>query len=278
MDRGVDGDPLARLLAAPPRLPDAARGAVGELRRALADCADACLPGGATPPPAVQVERLSRWLQPAIERRYRSPEARLADLAQLARVAGRHPDRGRFLVELTLDPPAATGDLAGPPLLDEDWLVLSTVHSAKGGEWDVVHVIHATDGMFPSDMACRDAESIEEERRLMYVAVTRARDVLEINLPRRYYVAREAFRRSSDRHLYAQASRFLTAEVRALMDERHAGAVLPGGGGSGGGGPGAADGDGDPFGDERDQGDEGSEGGSGAGMAAVDRFLSGLWA
>ena len=90
---------------------------------------------------------------------------------------------GRFLAELTLDPPSSTGDLAGPPLLDEDWLVLSTIHSAKGLEWDVVHVIHAADGMIPSDMATGDDDEIEEERRLLYVALTRARDALHVYRP-----------------------------------------------------------------------------------------------
>ncbi len=257
----VAGDPatspLARLLAAPPRLPEAAAGGLAGLREALMECADACLPGGATPGPGVQVERLNRWLQPAVERRYSSPTARMADLDQLAHVAARYGERGQFVVELTLDPPVATGDLAGPPLLDEDWLVLSTVHSAKGGEWDVVHVIHAADGMFPSDMACRDAEGIEEERRLMYVAITRARDALEINVPLRYHVFGEQFRRSSDRHVYAQVSRFLTEEVRDLMDEVQAGAPIPSDGAQDAGRGGLGD---------------------GAAMESVDRFLSGLWA
>ncbi len=249
--------PLARFLAAPPRLSEAAAAAAEGLRRALAECADASLPGGATPPPGAQVERLARWLRPAIERRYPSPAARLADLDQLARVAGRFGDRARFVADVTLDPPAATGDLAGPPMLDEDWLVLSTVHSAKGGEWDVVHVIHAADGMFPSDMACGDAESIDEERRLMYVAVTRARDVLEINFPRRYHVAPEQFRRHSDRHLFAQVSRFLTEEVQGLMAHEQAGPATP---------------------DDHLLTPAGLAAADGAGMAAVDRFLSGLWA
>src|SRR6202023_199166 len=125
------------------------------------------------------------------------------------RAAGVCGTRSRFVAELTLDPPRSTGDLAGPPSVDDDWLVLSTVHSAKGGEWDVVHVLHAADGMFPSDMACGDPDGIEEERRLMYVAVTRARDVLEINVPLRYYHRRHG---RSDDHSYGQLSRFLTAE------------------------------------------------------------------
>ena len=118
---------------------------------------------------------------------------------------------------LTLDPPASTGDLAGPPLLDEDWLVLSTIHSAKGCEWDEVHVIHATDGSIPSDMATGDDEQIEEERRLLYVALTRARDGLFVHVPLRYHLGQRPL---SDRHAYAQVSRFLPEAVRAHFDER----------------------------------------------------------
>jgi DNA helicase-2/ATP-dependent DNA helicase PcrA len=241
--------PLARLLAAAPKVPAAAAPELAGLRAALADCADGCLPGGATPPPGVQVERLRRWLEPIVARSYESPAARLADLQQLEQAAGRYAMRGRFVAELTLDPPASTGDLAGPPSVDDDWLVLSTVHSAKGGEWDVVHVLHAADGMFPSDMACGDPDGIEEERRLMYVAVTRARDVLEINVPLRYHHQRYGL---SDAHSYGQVSRFLTAEVRALMDTEHVGAPV--------------------WADEAVSGS-----GSTGGLGAVDDFLTGLW-
>jgi DNA helicase-2/ATP-dependent DNA helicase PcrA len=243
--------PLARLLAAPPRVPAAAREELAGLRAALADCADGSLPGGATPPPAVQVERLRRWLGPVVERTYDSVPARLADLAQLEGVAAAAPTRGRFVGDLTLDPPSSTADLAGPPLVDEDWLVLSTVHSAKGGEWEVVHVLHASDGMFPSDMATGDVEGIEEERRLMYVAVTRARAVLEVNVPLRYHHRKRPL---ADEHSFAQVSRFLSPAVRALMDEAH----LEG----------------------RPELDDGP-GRDGAmvegGLAAVDGMLAGLW-
>jgi len=211
--------PLSRLLAAAPRVPVAARAELGGLRSALADCADECLPGGATPPPAVQVERLRQWLGPVLERTYDHVAARQADLQRLEGVAADAPSRSRFVSDLTLDPPSSTSDLAGPPLIDEDWLVLSTVHSAKGGEWDVVHVLHASDGMFPSDMATGDPEGIEEERRLLYVAVTRARSVLEVNVPLRYHHKRRPL---ADGHSYAQVSRFLSPKVRALMDEVHA--------------------------------------------------------
>jgi len=210
--------PLGRLLAAPPRVPAAAREELGGLRAALAECADGCLPGGDTPPPAVQVERLRQWLGPVLVRAYDHPAARLADLEQLEGVAANAPSRSRFVSDLTLDPPSSTADLAGPPLVDEDWLVLSTVHSAKGGEWEVVHVLHASDGMFPSDMATGDPEGIEEERRLLYVAVTRARSALEVNVPLRYHHKR---RPMTDAHSYAQVSRFLSPAVRSLMDEAH---------------------------------------------------------
>nr|MDQ3641126.1 ATP-binding domain-containing protein [Actinomycetota bacterium] len=196
-----------------------ARSELGGLRSALGECADGCLPGGDTPPPAVQVERLGQWLGPVIDRAYDHASARRADLEQLEGVAANAPSRGRFVGDLTLDPPSSTADLAGPPLVDEDWLVLSTVHSAKGGEWEVVHVLHASDGMFPSDMATGDPEGIEEERRLMYVAVTRARSALEVNVPLRYHHKRRPL---TDAHSYAQVSRFLSPAVRSLMDQAHA--------------------------------------------------------
>src|SRR5213078_4786520 len=124
----------------------------------------------------------------AVRRQYDTPESRLADLEQLEQAASKYPSRRRFLAELALDPPSSTSDLAGPPLLDDEYITLSTIHSAKGGEWDVVHLIGAADGMFPSDMALRESGGLEEERRLFYVAVTRARDVLEISYPTRFYM------------------------------------------------------------------------------------------
>ena len=137
--------------------------------------------------PAPQVERLRRFLEPIVRHRYDSADARLEDLAQVEAAARRYGTRAALLTDLTLDPPQSTGDLAGPPGLDEDWLTLSTVHSAKGGEWDVVHVIHLADGCFPSDMATGSVEELEEERRLLYVAVhprpQRARAELAAALP-----------------------------------------------------------------------------------------------
>jgi DNA helicase-2/ATP-dependent DNA helicase PcrA len=117
---------------------------------------------------------------------------------------------------MTLDPPSSTQDLAGEPLLDDDFLILSTIHSAKGLEWDAVSLIHAADGNIPSDLATGDTAQIEEERRLFYVACTRAKDHLTVTVPQRYYFQRGW---QSDLHSYAQPSRFLTEETRKHMRE-----------------------------------------------------------
>lgn len=161
-----------------------------------------------------QLQRIRLFYAPLMERLYDNARARLMDLEQLEWLAGRYPDRERFLTEVTLDPPAYTEDLAGPPLLDEDFLILSTVHSAKGLEWDAVFVIHASDGNMPSDMSTGCVEQIEEERRLFYVALTRAKDWLYVTYPLRYYVHPRAF---SDTHGYAQPTRFASAKVRETM-------------------------------------------------------------
>jgi len=176
---------------------------------------DALLAGLADPaaPWAGQMQRVREWYAPILERRYDAPEVRAGDLVQLERLAGTYGTREAFLTELALDPPAASADLAGDPRLDEDYLVLSTVHSAKGQEWDAVYVLHVTDGNFPNEFATGRAESIEEERRLLYVAMTRARSALELVAPLKYYVTQQS--RMGDRHVYGAKSRFLT---RAVMD------------------------------------------------------------
>ena len=111
-----------------------------------------------------------------MEQRYEDAAHREADLTQLAQIAASYPTRERFLTELTLDPPDATSDEAGVPLLDEDYLILSTIHSAKGQEWTSVFVLNAVDGCMPSDLGTGSTPEIEEERRLLYVAMTRAKD------------------------------------------------------------------------------------------------------
>ncbi|HEY7401849.1 MAG TPA: ATP-dependent helicase [Actinomycetota bacterium] len=198
------GDPMRRFREQAIAVPAPARAELDALRATFAD-----LDEGA-PPPA-QVERVRRFLEPLLRRRYDQPEPRLRDLEQLEQLASGFESRERFVADLTLDPPVSTSDLAGPPHRDEDYLVLSTIHSAKGGEWDVVHVIHAADGMIPSDMATGDPDEIEEERRLFYVALTRARDALRVTFPLRYHRSNRGL---EDRHWYAQLTRFLPDEVR----------------------------------------------------------------
>ena len=182
-------------------VPAAAAEGIADLRRALEDCADETVVT-----PGAQLERLRAYLEPIVVQRYDAPGPRLADLDQLALLARGYESRSRFLAELTLDPPASTADLAGPPSLDEDYLILSTIHSAKGLEWDTVHVIHATDGCIPSDLATGDEEELAEERRLLYVAMTRARNELTLTYPQRYYRRQKP---RDDVHMYAVVSRFL---------------------------------------------------------------------
>ena len=211
-ERAPTLSPLVKLLDEPVAVPPAAREGVQSLRAVLGDClVEERLP------PAAQLQRLRAFLEPVFARRYGAASARLRDIDQLEALAGGYESRGRFVAELTLDPPSSTGDLAGPPLLDEDWLVLSTIHSAKGLEFDVVHVIHAADGMIPSDMSTGDDDEIEEERRLLYVALTRARDALHVYVPQRYY---RRPRGLEDPHSYSQISRFLLPDgVRSTFDE-----------------------------------------------------------
>jgi len=162
-----------------------------------------------------QVERVRHWLLPLLEQRYDDAGVRAADLDTLAAIAPQFGSRERFLTELTLDPPQAAGDLAGEPLRDEDYLVLSTVHSAKGQEWDAVYVLNVADGNFPNEYATGDPKTIEEERRLLYVAMTRARDTLHLIEPQRYYVTQQA--RFGDGYVHGARSRFLTPAVARCL-------------------------------------------------------------
>jgi DNA helicase-2/ATP-dependent DNA helicase PcrA len=165
-----------------------------------------------------QITLVRKWYQPHLERLYDGLETREADLEQLEQISGRYATRERFLTELTLDPPAAGGDLAGDPLLDEDYLVLSTVHSAKGQEWDAVYLLNFSDGNFPSEFATGKTEMIEEERRLLYVAMTRARQSLQLIAPLKYHVTQQ--RRDGDKHVYGARSRFMTDRLMQTMQAK----------------------------------------------------------
>jgi DNA helicase-2/ATP-dependent DNA helicase PcrA len=164
---------------------------------------------------SVQLHRARCFYSPLLEDRYDHAGPRLRDLEQLENIAGRYRTRQRMLRAMALDPPNSTQDLAGPPRLDDDYLVLSTIHSAKGLEWDAVYVIHAADGNIPSDMATKNPQEIEEELRLFYVALTRAKNHLYVCYPLRYYHSRVG-----DQHSYAQRTRFLPNDVLTSFGQR----------------------------------------------------------
>ncbi|WP_343078808.1 ATP-dependent helicase [Ostreiculturibacter nitratireducens] len=200
-------DPLAALTAlpAPPR--------------ATADWPEfvATLGAGAGWPDAIA--RARAWYEPHLERIHEDAEFRRGDLLQLEQIAAGYPSRERFLTELTLDPPDATSGQAGVPLKDEDYLILSTIHSAKGQEWKSVFILNAVDGCIPSDLGTGTSEEIEEERRLLYVAMTRAKDSLTLGIPLRFYVTQQA--RNGDRHVYATRTRFIPTEILDHFEPVH---------------------------------------------------------
>jgi DNA helicase-2/ATP-dependent DNA helicase PcrA len=201
-------DPAAALAAFVP--PPAARDDWQALRELVQTLRD---PSATWP---ADIEHVQRWYQPQLERLHDDARVRQADLAQLARIAGGYANRERFLTELTLDPPQATSDESGLPHLDEDYLILSTIHSAKGQEWQSVHLLNVVDGCLPADMSTGSARQVEEERRLLYVAMTRARQHLHLLVPQRFYVTQQgAF---GDRHLYGSLSRFIPPPVAALFE------------------------------------------------------------
>ncbi|HTT10447.1 MAG TPA: ATP-dependent helicase [Burkholderiaceae bacterium] len=177
------------------------------------------------------------WYEPLLEQRYEDAAMRSVDLRTLESIAGTYATRERFLTELTLDPPDATSDEAGDPLRDEEYLTLSTIHSAKGREWHSVYVLNVVDGCVPSDLGAGTQADLEEERRLLYVAMTRAKEQLRLVAPQRFYIRQQAA--EGDRHVYATRTRFIPQaldrffELRAWPDpvpdtrEVHAPACAP---------------------------------------------------
>jgi DNA helicase-2/ATP-dependent DNA helicase PcrA len=158
------------------------------------------------------------WYEPHMERLHEDYDARRGDLQQLEQIGTAYPTCEKFLTELTLDPPEATSGEAGVPKLDDDYLILSTIHSAKGQEWKSVFVLNVVDGCIPSDLGTGSEAEIEEERRLLYVAMTRAKDDLTLTVPLRFYVTQQS--RLKDRHVYAMRSRFIPDEILGYFEQR----------------------------------------------------------
>jgi DNA helicase-2/ATP-dependent DNA helicase PcrA len=170
----------------------------------------------ATPWPG-QVGLVKDWYKPQLERIYDSGWTRMGDLEQLDQLSGQHANRERFLTELTLDPPAATSGQSGGSSKDEDYVILSTIHSAKGQEWDIVYVLNVSDGNFPSEFATGNQQMIEEERRLLYVAMTRARNELHLCAPLKFAVTQQP--KNGDAHVYGAKSRFMTDKVLESLEK-----------------------------------------------------------
>lgn len=163
-----------------------------------------------------EIELVRRWYEPHLERIHEDATTRMADLLQLEQIASGYPSRERFLTELTLDPPDTTSDQAGVPHLDEDYLILSTIHSAKGQEWKSVFVLNVVDGCIPIDLGVGTKDEIDEERRLLYVAMTRAKDNLHLITPQRFFTHGQSAQ--GDRHVYASRTRFIPANLLKLFE------------------------------------------------------------
>jgi DNA helicase II / ATP-dependent DNA helicase PcrA len=207
LDHMADGaDPIAALPHAPtpPRAGDDWKAFIG----VVVDLRHSSWPS--------DLERARLWYEPHLDRIHEDAETRRADLIQLEQIASGYPSRERFLTELTLDPPDATSDQAGVPLLNEDYLILSTIHSAKGQEWKSVFVLNVVDGCLPSDLGTGTSAEIEEERRLLYVAMTRAKDDLHLIVPQRFFTHGQSAQ--GDRHVYASRTRFIPDGLLGLFD------------------------------------------------------------
>jgi DNA helicase-2/ATP-dependent DNA helicase PcrA len=163
-----------------------------------------------------EIGLVRQWYEPHLERVHEDASTRQADLVQLEQIAAGYGSRERFLTELTLDPPDAISDQAGVPLLDEDYLILSTIHSAKGQEWTKVFILNAVDGCIPADLAVGSSAEIEEERRLLYVAMTRAKDNLDLVIPQRFFVHGQ--HAQGDKHVFASRTRFIPATLLQFFE------------------------------------------------------------
>ena len=153
-----------------------------ELARALGD---AGRPGALTP--AEQVNEIYGYYLPILKEQYDDYPKRMRDLEHLYTIAERYHKLDEFLADLALEPPDQSVADVEASGRDDERLVLSTIHSAKGLEWQCVFVIWTVDGRFPSAYSFVSEADLEEERRLFYVAVTRAKRHLFLTYPVNVY-------------------------------------------------------------------------------------------
>jgi DNA helicase II / ATP-dependent DNA helicase PcrA len=133
--------------------------------------------------PAEQVNQIYEYYLPILKTQYDDYPKRIRDLDHLHTIAEGYPELDQLLADLALEPPDGSAIDVGAPDRDDERLVLSTIHSAKGLEWQCVFVIWIVDGRFPSMYSFVKDEDLEEERRLFYVAVTRAKRHLLLTYP-----------------------------------------------------------------------------------------------
>ncbi len=138
-------------------------------------------------PPADKVSRIYTHYHPFFKKKYDDYNKRKKDLEIFEQIAGRYDSVATLLADLALEPPNESIVDVESPGKEEEYLTLSTIHSAKGLEWHSVFLIYALDGRFPTSRAVNDSEELEEERRLMYVACTRAKENLFITYPINVY-------------------------------------------------------------------------------------------
>lgn len=189
--------------------PAGATEAWGALKQMLGDLQGATWPG--------DLDLAAQWYRPMMNERYDDARIRAGDIDQMQRIGATFGSRASFLTELTLDPPNSTSDESGKSSKDDDYLILSTIHSAKGQEWKNVFVLNVVDGCMPSDLGTGSTAELEEERRLLYVAMTRAKDELHVITPQRFYHTQQS--KGGDKHVYAIRSRFIPEYVATKFEQ-----------------------------------------------------------
>jgi len=165
--------------------------------------------------PAKIIEKFLEYYQPLLKLKYDDFHKRINDLDSLLRISSRYKSLEQFLTDMALEPPERSIVEAGSKDKDDAPLTLSTIHSAKGLEWHTVFIIYVAEGHLPSYLSLEDEEGIEEERRLFYVASTRAKENLFLLKPHTDRSPRSFMNEGGS--VFTQPSRFL--EEGSIMDK-----------------------------------------------------------